>query len=77
MSGKVYVTTHQVGVVFDGDRMGPAWVVPWGDIAEVNIKKSLMAATAFLTTGEDQWGVDSTKAIVRDIEAAWRIANAR
>jgi len=77
MRGKVYVTTHRVAVVFDGGGMGPAWMVPWGDISAVNAKKNLIAATAFLTTGDDQWGVDSTKAIVRDIEAAWRIANAR
>lgn len=77
MKGKVYVTTHRVAVVFDVGGMGPAWAVPWGEISAVNTKKSLIAATAFLTTGKDQWGVDSTKAIVRDIEAAWRIANAR
>jgi hypothetical protein len=77
MKGKVYVTTHRVAIVFDGSAAGPAWAVPWGEITAVDVKKSLMAATAVLTTGDDQWGVDSTKAIVRDLEAAWRIANAR
>lgn len=75
MSGKVYVTTKRIAVVLDA---GGLWNVPWGDIEHMTVKKSLVAATAFLQTiGGDRWGVDSTKAVVRDIHAAWLIAIAR
>jgi hypothetical protein len=78
MKGKVYVTTHRVAVVFDSADLGAMWAVPWSEIRNLEVKKSLMAATAFLSTADgSEWAVDSTKAIIRDIEAAWRIANAR
>lgn len=75
MKGKVYVTTKRVAVVLDTGRM---WHAAWDDIRDVQVKKGFLASTAFVTTsGGEQWGVDSTKSIVRDVEAAWRIASAR
>ncbi len=75
MKGKVYVTTARAAVVLDTGRM---WHASWHDIREVVIKKGFLASTAFLTTsGGEQWGIDSTKAIVRDLDAAWRIAIAQ
>lgn len=69
MTGKVYVTTSRLAVVLDSGRM---WNAYWSDIVNVEVKKSLLAATALVTTsGGEQWGVDSTKSIVGDINKAW------
>ena len=69
--GKIFVTTLRLAAVLDDPGMPTAWSVPWRDIANVRLKKGLMGATAFVTTGGREIGVDSTKAIVGDVERAW------
>lgn len=70
MKGKVYLTTFRIAIVLDIGRM---WAVPWNQIANVAVKKHLMAATAHIQPVEGaEFGVDSTKGIVRDIDLVWK-----
>ena len=68
MKGKVYVTTTRIAVVLDE---GQTWNARWSDITDIRVKKGLLASTANIETSGGQWGVDSTKGIVGDIQRAW------
>ncbi len=69
--GKIYITTLRLAIVFDDQRITPMWSKLWSEIENVKIKKSLIAATAFLGSSDFEVGIDSTKAIASDIERAW------
>lgn len=68
---KIYVTTLRLAAVPDDPRMLSVWSEPWAAIAGVRIKKSLVAATAFILVDGNERGVDTTKAMAGDIERAW------
>lgn len=69
--GKVFITSVRLAVVPDDPRFAPVWSELWQDIASVRIKKGFMGSTAFVTSPAGELGVDSTKAMVADIERAW------
>ena len=69
--GKVYITSVRLAVVPDDPRFTPVWSELWQDIASVRVKKGFMGSTAFVTSLTGELGVDSTKAMVADIERAW------
>lgn len=71
VKSKVYVTTLRLAVVPDDPGFTNVWSQPWLAISAVRVKKSLMAATAFVTTPSGEMGVDTTKAMAGDIERAW------
>lgn len=69
--GKVFITTMRLAVVLDDPRLTPIWATPWNQIDEVRVKKGFMGATAFVTMGDAELGVDSTKSMIGDLERAW------
>lgn len=69
--GKVYVTTLRLAVVLDDSRLTPMWSKLWHEIDHIRVKKGFMGATAFVSTNDSEMGVDSTKAIIGDVERAW------
>jgi hypothetical protein len=69
--GKIYITTIRLAIVLDDQRITPLWSKLWGEINNVRIKKSLIAATAFLGGSDFDIGIDSTKAMASDIERVW------
>lgn len=69
--GKVYVTTLRIAVVLDDSKLTPMWTRLWNEINHLRVKKGLMGATAFVSTNDSEMGVDSTKAIIGDVERAW------
>lgn len=69
--GKIFVTTIRLAAILDDPRMPPSWSAKWCDMSNIRVKKGFMGATAFVTSNDFDLGVDSTKAIVGDIERAW------
>jgi len=68
---KIYITTLRLAAVPDDPGLILAWSEPWNAISGVRVKKSLVAATAFIRVEGSEIGVDTTKAMAGDIERAW------
>ena len=69
--GKVYITSLRLAVVPDDPRVTKVWSEAWQRIELVRVKKGFVGATAYVTVDAGELGVDSTKAMVADIERAW------
>ena len=69
MRGKVYVTAIRLGFVTD---QGQPWAIEWAEMHSLDVKTGLLGGTAWVDSKTyGRWGVDSTKAILRDIGNTW------
>jgi hypothetical protein len=67
--GKVYVTNLRVAFIPDDPRVMPILNLPWASNSSIQVKSGLGGAVAVFESDDGSFSsIDSTKAIIRDIE---------